>query len=191
MGDQLQTATADMWSLGMVTLALLSTATQNELHEFALLDQAAVKETVTTIISRRIKPPSINGLSFVHSCLQTSTARRLKTIDAARHAWLCSPPKHLEYFRRLDRKMMASFQVEKQFRPIPWELPDVEGMDPNHQAATLKELNTRQEEEIMPFAQDAVSEDMMMLEKEGPREGEVMPPFRHSTTLIPVKEADM
>lgn len=129
MGDQLQTATADMWSLGMVVLALLSPVTNAELQDLSQMDQADLAESVNTIITKRNEIPSDNALSFVRNCLQVCPTRRLKTDDAARHAWLCTPTKHLEFFQRLDEKMMRSFQVQNEIRAIPWELPDVEHVE--------------------------------------------------------------
>lgn len=124
-----------MWSLGMVALALLSTITNAELQELTQMDQASLAECVDTIISKRKVPPSENGLLFVRSCLQVSPIKRLKADNAMRHVWLCTPKKHVDFFRRLDNKMMESFQVQDEIRAIPWELPDVEGVGAHQPAA--------------------------------------------------------
>lgn len=129
MGDQVQTATADMWSLGMVALALLSPMTNTELQDMSQMDQVSLRQGIEAVISRRSPPPSDNGLSFVRNCLQISPLERLSTDEAAKHSWLCSPKKHVEFFRKLDEKMMQGFHVQEQFRPIPWEIPQLECVD--------------------------------------------------------------
>lgn len=126
MGKQLQTATADMWSLGMVALALLSPMDNSELQDMGHLDQPSLDECIDKIIARRTTPPSKNSLCFVRSCLQISPQRRLTTDDAARHTWLCTPRKHAEFFRKFDEKMIKGFQLQEEFRPIPWEIPGPE-----------------------------------------------------------------
>lgn len=117
-----------MWSLGMVALALLSPIANAELQELTQKSQTSLSESIDTIIARRETPPSENALSFVQSCLQVSPAKRLTTNAAASHAWLCTPEKHVEFFRRLDKKTMKGFQIQNAIRAIPWELPDVERM---------------------------------------------------------------
>jgi serine/threonine protein kinase len=130
MGDQVQTATADMWSLGMVTLALLAPLTNTELQSMSQTDQFDLNEVIEAVISRRRSPqPSYHGRAFVHHCLQRNPLERLTTQEAAKHIWLCSPRKYVEYFQLLDQKMMQSFRIQEQFRPIPWEIPQTEDMD--------------------------------------------------------------
>ena len=115
-----------MWSLGMVALALLAPIANAELQELTQKNQTSLSESINTIIARRETPPSENALSFVRSCLQVSPTKRLTTYDAASHAWLCTPEKHMEFFRRLDERTMKGFQIQNAIRAIPWELPDVE-----------------------------------------------------------------
>jgi serine/threonine protein kinase len=125
-GDQVQTATADMWSLGMVALTLISMVTNEELQNLCQMDQSRLEQCIEIVTSKKDHLPSDDALSFVRDCLQLSPTKRLKTDDAAQHRWLCTPRKHAKFFRRLDEKMMEDFHVQSEIRAIPWELPDVE-----------------------------------------------------------------
>jgi hypothetical protein len=46
----------------------------------------------------------------------------MNTAEAQSHDWLCTPEKHLEFFRRFDKKMMADWSIDKYLKPMPLEL---------------------------------------------------------------------
>ena len=68
---------------------------------------------------------SRNSKIFVWRCLQIAPNKRLTSLEAERHEWLCAPEKHLNFFKQLDRKVLRGWEASKALTPMPLQLPSV------------------------------------------------------------------
>lgn len=122
MNRNIQTDTADMWALGVVVLSLFAPFIEINIESLAQMDQVSIDQRIKDIISKHHRPVSSNGKHFTRECLRLSADNRLTADKAASHDWLCAA-EHMEFFRKLDERMMADFRMQDQLRPITLELP--------------------------------------------------------------------
>jgi meiosis-specific serine/threonine-protein kinase MEK1 len=117
------TTAVDIWSLGVVAFTLLVSD-----HHDAVLNQMAeaeIQQYVTRVFSYLQKRPSVDAAKFVRSCLRLNPLRRISAQEAKGHEWLCGKTKNVELFKRLDKRVMSSWQPQNALRPMPWALPDL------------------------------------------------------------------
>ncbi|VUC29019.1 unnamed protein product [Clonostachys rosea] len=120
----IQTPAVDIWSMGIVTLVLLVPLKDDELSEFIRLDQEVLDEYISELNEKALSKRSSKSLDFVRRCLRIYPEERLTTALASSHSWLSTPEKHLRFFQQLDEKMLAEWQNQEQFRPMPLALED-------------------------------------------------------------------
>ncbi|PTD05033.1 Meiosis-specific serine/threonine-protein kinase mek1 [Fusarium culmorum] len=117
------TAAVDIWSLGVVAFTLLVSD-----HHDAVLSQMTeeeIRQYTTQTFSQLTKRPSLDAAKFVRSCLRLSPLRRISAHEAKRHEWLHGKRKNVELFKRLDRRVISSWEPQNALRPMPWSLPDL------------------------------------------------------------------
>lgn len=111
----------DIWSLGLI--ALLLAAPKHDIpDELNRMSQSDLDRCLTENFRNYCPQPSINAKCFIWGCLQVSPSDRINTTKAECHDWLRTPEKHLEFFRRLDQRMMADWSPKRHLKPMPWEL---------------------------------------------------------------------
>ena len=113
-----QTEAVDVWALRVIAL-LLTNGPCNELNR---LNQEAIDDQLAGHFGETEHRMSSNGENFVRGCLNVSPSFRMSVAEAGSHDWLHTPAKHLDFFERFDRRMIADWQLESQLKPIPWEL---------------------------------------------------------------------
>ncbi|KAJ4264899.1 hypothetical protein NW762_005142 [Fusarium torreyae] len=128
MNGQAHTSAVDIWSLGVVALLLLaSDHCDTELNK---MDEEEIGEYLTQTFNTLPKKPSSDGIDFVWSCLKLNPLHRISAHDAKRHDWLCSPKKHLKFFKRLDHRILSSWKPQDKLKPMPWVLQDLAQSSP-------------------------------------------------------------
>ncbi|GKU03923.1 camk protein kinase [Fusarium langsethiae] len=117
------TAAVDIWSLGVVAFTLLV----SDHHDTMLnqMDQTEIRQYVRRTFGHLTKRPSVDAAKFVQSCLKLNPLRRISAQEAKRHEWLCGKRKNVELFKRLDKRVMSSWEPQNALRPMPWSLPDL------------------------------------------------------------------
>ncbi|KAF4999021.1 hypothetical protein FDECE_11637 [Fusarium decemcellulare] len=123
MTGQAHTSAVDIWSLGVVTLLLQ--ASNNHDANLNRMDQEEIRDYLCNVFENLPNKPSQNGVDFTWSCLQTIPSERMNALEAQGHAWLCSPRKHLQFFKHLDQRIMSSWKPQDKLKPMPWELPNL------------------------------------------------------------------
>ncbi|KAM0664164.1 hypothetical protein ACQRIU_006747 [Beauveria bassiana] len=101
-----QTTAADIWSLGIISLLLVSGCGLDGIDGLARLDQSALRIILHDLLSRCPKA-SVNAKSFVLSCMKAKASHRITSVGADCHDWFHTPTKHLEFFQQLDARMAA------------------------------------------------------------------------------------
>jgi meiosis-specific serine/threonine-protein kinase MEK1 len=117
------TAAVDIWSLGVVAFTLLV----SDHHDTMLnqMDQVEIRQYVRRTLGHLTKRPSVDAAKFVQSCLKLNPLRRMSAREAKRHEWLSGKRKNVELFKRLDKRVMSSWEPQNALRPMPWSLPDL------------------------------------------------------------------
>lgn len=88
----------------------------------AKYDQVALDDHLDRTFNQTDPPPSDTATNFIKRCLRVPCEKRMTITEAENHDWLCTPKKHLEFFRKFDKRMMADWQLEAQLKPMPLEL---------------------------------------------------------------------
>ncbi|RYC89048.1 hypothetical protein BFJ63_vAg8189 [Fusarium oxysporum f. sp. narcissi] len=127
-GGQAHTAAVDIWSLGVVALLLL--ASDNHDTELNKMGQGGIIEYLTRLFNGLQTKPSLEGIEFVWNCLKVDPLQRINAYGAKTHAWLCSPKKNRELFKRMDSRTLASWKPQDKLKPMPWVLPDLAPSNP-------------------------------------------------------------
>ncbi|PHH79034.1 hypothetical protein CDD80_5748 [Ophiocordyceps camponoti-rufipedis] len=118
------TASVDMWSLGIVTLTLLTHGMDVSLKGLDRMTQEEIRVFVeeTTLCLERY---SEFCRHFVMLCLRTAPIFRMTSTQARNHRWLRRPERHLQYFEKLERISRSNWKACDVLRPMPLQLPDV------------------------------------------------------------------
>ncbi|PFH60566.1 hypothetical protein XA68_10771 [Ophiocordyceps unilateralis] len=118
------TACVDMWSLGIVTLTLLTHGMDISLRG---LDRMTQEELHAFVEEEALRPGHYSALceEFIMHCLQTLPSLRISSMQARNHRWLCWPERHLRHFEKLERISRSNWKACEKLRPMPLQLPDV------------------------------------------------------------------
>ncbi|UPK93927.1 hypothetical protein LCI18_004862 [Fusarium solani-melongenae] len=118
---QSHTSAVDIWSLGVVTTILLTA----ERHDADLnrMDDEEIEQYIRDLFHSLPRRPSLNAYDFVWMCLQRDPSQRMTANEAQEHEWMCTPAKHLKFFRLLDKRIMSYWRPQDKLKPMPWELP--------------------------------------------------------------------
>lgn len=175
---ELQTAAVDIWALGVVTLLLLASGSDVGIAYLNRGYQEDVGKSLKRAFSRLIPGPTSNGEDFVRSCLRVVPSERMSAIEAECHDWLCLPEKHLEFFRKLDGRMMAEWEFQTQLRPMPLVLPDLkmerylprgdDRMPPVKSTAKEVEPSPKASQHAMDSGRSLLRQDATVPRNEGP-----------------------
>ena len=114
-----------MWSLGIVTLTLLTRHMDVALEALDLMEQRALDAFLAISVFGEPSQFSSDSQQFVWRCLQVLPGHRMSAAEAQCHDWLCTPANHLERFQELDRRTMGAWKAQTQLSPLPYDLPDV------------------------------------------------------------------
>ncbi|KAM0436055.1 hypothetical protein ACHAPT_002947 [Fusarium lateritium] len=125
---QFHTSAVDIWSLGVVTTLLLAA----ERHDADLnrMDGEEIEQYICALFISLPERPSPNAYDFVRLCLQRNPSQRMTAHQAQEHAWMCTPSKHLHFFRLLDQRIMSCWKPQDKLKPMPWELPSLVKLHP-------------------------------------------------------------
>jgi serine/threonine protein kinase len=88
--------------------------------------QEDLDTTIESAFSSTEPSTSAEGSDFIWRCLRVDPEVRMTAIEAECHDWFCVPEDHLEFFRQLDRRMLMQWNIQRQLKPLPWELPDLQ-----------------------------------------------------------------
>ncbi|KAL7807374.1 kinase-like protein [Trichoderma aethiopicum] len=117
-----QTTALDMWSLGLITLRMLTFDVEC-FGSLTRMDQKSLEQTVTTMLEEVSPKRSSDGQRFVLACLQLAPMKRMTAAEAECHDWFCTPQKHLEFFQRLDERCQTELtDDDTHLKPMPWDL---------------------------------------------------------------------
>lgn len=118
---QSHTSAVDIWSLGIVTTILLTA----ERHDADLnrMNDDEIEQYIRVLFHSLPRPPSLDAYDFVWMCLQRDPSQRMTAHEAQEHEWMCTPAKHLRFFRLLDKRIMSYWKPQEKLKPMPWELP--------------------------------------------------------------------
>lgn len=118
---QSHTSAVDIWSLGVVATILLAAEHHDE--DLNRMDDDEIERYVRDLFHSLPRQPSLNAYDFVWMCLQRDPSQRMTAHEAQEHEWLCTPARHLKFFRLLDRRIMSYWKPHDKLKPMPWELP--------------------------------------------------------------------
>ncbi|KAK1247986.1 hypothetical protein MKX07_000874 [Trichoderma sp. CBMAI-0711] len=125
-----QTPALDMWSLGLITLRML-TFDVDCFGSLARKNQVSIEKMVKTMLVEVSPKRSPDGQNFVLGCLQLAPMNRMTAAEAERHDWFCTPQKHVEFFQRLDRRCQTELtDDDTHLRPMPWDLASLQPLSP-------------------------------------------------------------
>ncbi|KAH0495403.1 hypothetical protein TgHK011_008960 [Trichoderma gracile] len=125
-----QTTALDMWSLGLITLRMLTYDVEC-FGSLTRLDQISLEKTVNTLLEEVSPKRSSDGHMFVLACLQLAPMNRITAAEAECHDWFCTPQKHLEFFQRLDRRSQTELtDDDTHLKPMPWDLASLYPLSP-------------------------------------------------------------
>lgn len=125
-----QTPALDMWSLGLITLRML-TFDVDCFGSLARKNQVSVEKMVKTMLVEVSPKRSPEGQNFVLGCLQLAPMNRMTAAEAERHDWFCTPQKHVEFFQRLDRRCQTELtDDDTHLKPMPWDLASLQPLSP-------------------------------------------------------------
>lgn len=122
-----QTPAIDMWAVGIVTAIMLTASLETDgvIAKLCRSNQDVILHYLKCDIFRPDLKLSKNSKMFVWQCLQRSPRKRLSVLEAECHDWLCTPEEHLQFFKRLDRKVLCEWKVQTELSPMPLQLPSV------------------------------------------------------------------
>lgn len=123
---QVQTETIDIWSLGILVLAMLLGNT-SIIDKMPKNEQSTTSQYLVKKMSETVPAASSNAKDFVLQCVQILPCNRMSSKDADRHSWLCTPETHLQFFQQLDRRVTSNWKSENHIKPLPMDIPDVAG----------------------------------------------------------------
>ncbi|KAK5989179.1 Meiosis-specific serine/threonine-protein kinase mek1-like protein [Cladobotryum mycophilum] len=159
---QPQTPAVDIWSLGIVTLHLL-TSGREVLGDLSLKGQEEIKAFIDKTMLKVSPKPSMESTKFVLGCLQITPEDRMTAIEAECHDWFCTPEKDFEFFQKLDRRIMTNWGPQSQLKPMPLELrsmaesilvsPDMANVSIYDQIGVVKEGSRSIEEKSQYFGE--------------------------------------
>ncbi|KAL6901728.1 kinase-like domain-containing protein [Trichoderma evansii] len=124
-----QTTAVDVWSLGLVTLRLLTYDVES-FGNLTRLDQQSLEKAVKTMIQEASPKLSSNSQRFVSACLQLTPINRITAAEAECHDWFCTPQKHFEFFQQLDQRFFEDLSNNTQLKPMPWDLATLQSFSP-------------------------------------------------------------
>ncbi|PNP38053.1 hypothetical protein TGAMA5MH_10152 [Trichoderma gamsii] len=125
-----QTTAVDMWSLGLVTLRLL-TLDADGFGSLTQMDQSSLEKAVKAIIQVVSPKLSSNSLRFASACLQLTPINRITAAEAECHDWFCTPQKHFEFFQQFDKRCFEEAPSDStQLKPMPWDLAGLQLFSP-------------------------------------------------------------
>ncbi|KAJ2967147.1 hypothetical protein NQ176_g9805 [Zarea fungicola] len=104
--NERQSNAADIWSLGVISILLISGCGLGGIDSLATMEQNSLCKTVQDILSSCSKA-SVNGKSFIQDCMKVKPADRITARDAGCHDWFYTPLHHMEFFQQLDSRMAA------------------------------------------------------------------------------------
>ncbi|KAL7910035.1 kinase-like domain-containing protein [Trichoderma velutinum] len=116
-----QTTAVDLWSLGLVTLRLLTFEVES-FGNLTRMDQQSLEQMVKAMIKEVSPKRSSNSQRFTLACLQLTPVNRITAAEAECHDWFCTPQKHFEFFQQLDRRCLSELGDDTQLKPMPWDL---------------------------------------------------------------------
>ncbi|KAJ3496533.1 hypothetical protein NLG97_g2584 [Lecanicillium saksenae] len=103
---QKQSAAADIWSLGVISMLLVSGCGLAGIDGLARLDQDSLRSVLHDLLASCTQV-SANAKSFVLGCMRISAKFRITSSDANCHDWFHTPTSHLEFFQTLDARTAA------------------------------------------------------------------------------------
>lgn len=125
-----QTTAVDVWSLGLVTLRLLTLDAEG-FGSLTQMDQSSLEIAVKAIIQAVSPKLSSNSLRFASACLQLTPINRITAAEAECHDWFCTPQKHFEFFQQLDKRCFEEAPSDStQLKPMPWDLASLQLFSP-------------------------------------------------------------
>ncbi|KAL6860895.1 kinase-like protein [Trichoderma novae-zelandiae] len=125
-----QTTALDMWSLGLVTLRMLTYDVES-FGNLTRMDQKSLEQMVTTMIAESSPKRSSNSQRFALACLQLAPINRITAAEAECHDWFCTPQKHFEFFQQLDRRCQTELtDDDTHLKPMPRDLASVQPLSP-------------------------------------------------------------
>ncbi|KAL7960601.1 kinase-like domain-containing protein [Trichoderma compactum] len=120
-----QTTAVDLWSLGVVSLRLLTMEAES-FENLARMDQQSLEQMVRAMIKEVSPKHSSNSQRFTLACLQLTPVNRITAAEAECHDWFCTPQKHFEFFQQLDRRCLSDLGDDAQLKPMPWDLANLQ-----------------------------------------------------------------
>lgn len=87
------------------------------------MDDNEIEQYIRVLFHSLPRLPSLDAYDFVWMCLQRNPSARMTADEAQEHEWMCSPLKHLKFFRLLDKRIMSNWKPQSKLKPMPWELP--------------------------------------------------------------------
>ncbi|PTB67847.1 kinase-like protein [Trichoderma citrinoviride] len=125
-----QTTALDMWSLGLVTLRMLTFDVEC-FGSLTRMDQKSLEQMVNTMIEDISPKRSSNSQRFVLACLQLAPMNRITAAEAECHDWFCTPQKHFEFFQQLDQRCQTELtDDDTHLKPMPWDLASLQPLSP-------------------------------------------------------------
>lgn len=118
---QSHTSAVDVWSLGVVTTILLTAERHDE--DLSRMDDEEITQYIHDLFHSLPQRPSLKAYDFVWMCLQRNPSERMTANEAQDHEWMCTPSKHLQFFRLLDKRILSNWKPQDKLKPMPWELP--------------------------------------------------------------------
>ncbi|KAG9253865.1 kinase-like domain-containing protein [Emericellopsis atlantica] len=119
-----QTSAVDIWSLGAIALSMVSVE-HGIPQDLRCQGQGVLDRFLKDAFDIPNPTPSLNARKFVRSCLRISPKQRISISEAQSHPWLCTSEKHVEFFERLDERMLSNWHANEQIRPLPWDLDNL------------------------------------------------------------------
>ncbi|KAJ6784231.1 hypothetical protein PWT90_01809 [Aphanocladium album] len=105
-GDK-QSPAADIWSLGVISMLLVSGCGLAGIDGLSRLDQYSLQNVLQDLLASCTQL-SANAKSFVLGCMKIAARSRITSAEADCHDWLHTPTSDLEFFQKLDARTAAS-----------------------------------------------------------------------------------
>ncbi|ORY69579.1 kinase-like domain-containing protein [Pseudomassariella vexata] len=122
------TETVDIWSIGMITLVLMTANQRHQLSHLKAMNQESIDETLKAILKPLYPTASTlseDGQDFIRRCLKVNAGQRMTASQAKEHSWFHLPKLTKDEWNKVRNE---SWKPSHRTAPPVEDLPNLEIM---------------------------------------------------------------